>query len=132
MSLYHFTSGAHWIHIAGDGVLHPSESNIDPATPHAGPPVVWLTDTPTADLGHGLDGSDVDKTSVRIEVDVPAIRWVDWEWTARMPNWWRDVMVRAGGGTEAAAHWWVWPARIPRSRWVDVEDYSAPMWGQAL
>lgn len=121
MSLYHFTSATHWPHIDAAGFLHPSESNISPTQLHAGPDVVWLTDTPTADLGHGLAGSAVDKTEVRIEVDIPAIKWLDWEWTARMPEWWRETMIKTGGGIEAAEHWLVWPGRIQRYCWLSVE-----------
>lgn len=120
MTLYHFTSRYHWKVIERAAVILPGDSNLSPVDPTVGPAVVWLTDTPTTDLGHGLGGSAVDKTEVRIEVDVPAIRWLDWSPAASMDQRWRDIIIKTGGGMDAAEHWWVWPAPIRASRWVDV------------
>lgn len=124
MGLYHFTSREHLPAILNSGLVLPSESNIHPSIERAGPDVVWLTDTESSGLGHGLAGSATLKGAVRIEVDVPAIRWLEWEWTAHMAGWWREAIVRAGGGDEAAAHWYVWPAPIRRSRWLAVDVVS--------
>jgi len=122
MSFYHFTSRWHTPSIDMTGEILPVESNVRHDIEHAGPDVVWLLDTPTAtDYPHGLVRTDdIDKTAVRIEVNVPAIRWLDWAWTATMRQFERDALVESGGGLAAAEHWYIWPAAIPRSRWVEV------------
>lgn len=132
VTFYHFTSRQHLESIERDGVIRPSENNVGSPLPtwhpfgtHVGPDVVWLLDTPVAEFNHGLSpwpGSDLvsmfDKTAATIEVDVPAIRWADWSYTNQMHPEWRRAFVQAGGGEEAAAHWYVWPRPIRRSRWV--------------
>lgn len=122
---YHFTSVEHWIDIQQTGLIYPTESNVgsplqglEPSGVRLGPDVVWLLDGPDlGDAGHGLTGSIHDKTAVCIEVDVPAIRWLDWEFTAKMNPAWRSITIKTGGGDDAAARWYVWPAAIPRQRW---------------
>jgi hypothetical protein len=57
---------------------------------------------------------------VRIQVDVPAVRWVDWEWTQRMSRSWRDAFIDARGGVRAATRWYVHPAAIPHVSWLSV------------
>lgn len=135
MRLHHFTSRQHLPSILEDGLLRPTESNVGTLYPvagfpsglHAGPEVVWLLDSETVDHGHGLVlpqmpgvAHDVDKTEVRITVDVPAIRWLDWEWADRMEPRWRAVMTESAGGIEAVQHWYVLPAPIRRTRWREI------------
>lgn len=125
MTFYHFTSRRHLPVILTDGLLKPTESNVSPDEAHAGPPVVWLLDLPEIPVdSHGLrmpEGVDLDKTEVRFEVNVPAIHWLDWEWTSMMDRQWREIIIRVGGGERAADHWYVWPAPIKRNRWISVE-----------
>lgn len=130
--LYHFTSEVHLPRILETRKLIPTESNIDPTFPNAGPKVVWLTDTPTAEMGHGLLTSSVDKTAVRFAVEVPAIPWAEWAWTTQMPKWWRDAFVEGGGGEQAVLHWFVWPAPIPQSRWLAVEKLTRGSYGDRI
>lgn len=125
---YHFTSRMHHDRIVASGVIFPSESNVgSPVTslppwgPDVGPRVVWLLDTPyLRGLTHGLDGSAVDKTEMIFAVDVPAVRWLDWAPAAAMNDMWRSVLIDAGGGLRAVAHWHVWPAPIYEARWRHV------------
>lgn len=125
MTLYHFTSLYHLPKIKADGVIRPTESNFSRHTPNAGPQVVWLTDLPDmGDVSHGLEGSLYDKKQVRIEVRVPAIRWLDWPPAlSQMRPDVRDSLIHNGGGMEAAEHWYVLPGRIPASRWVDIHVF---------
>lgn len=127
MRLFHFTSAHHWPLIEQAGFLKTVESNVDMLRSHAGPDVVWLLDTPTVDLPHGLvmPGYPIDKTQVRFTVEVPKpIRWSEWGPTQSMDPEWRETFLNAAGGDEAAEHWWVVPARIPAKRWVEVRDMS--------
>lgn len=123
MTFFHYTSAERLPVIIESGMILPSESNVDPYHEHVGPDVVWLLDRQigTSHLTHGLDGSMYDKRSAFIEVDVPAIWWLSWEWTWKMKPEWRDVMITSGGGPTAAAQWYVWPASISRRRWIRTE-----------
>lgn len=127
MRLYHFTAAGHLPTIQAAGFLKVTESNVHPTRGHVGPDVVWLTSDPLARLGHGLI-SNVDKAMVRFTVDLPAILWTDWAPAQDTPGWWRDTMVKVGGGAEAAATWYVWPAPIPAKRWLAVETRPATGW----
>lgn len=124
---HHFTSIRHSLSILSSGVLLPTESNVGSPSPdmgpygaNYGPPVVWLLDTTDTTLGHGLTPAVEDKTAVRITVDVPAIRWLDWGPASRMNLEWRKYFIRSGGGPEAMRHWYVWPAPIMKDRWTEV------------
>ena len=123
MRLYHFTSMVHLPSIIEAGVLRTTESNGDirPGHEHALPDVVWLLDVPTLDgLSHGLAGSAVDKTAVRFTVDVPRARverWSDWAKRNKVDDLTRAVLVEAGGGWEAAKHWWITERAIPSRQW---------------
>lgn len=130
MILYHFTSPMHWALIYQSGRLQVSESNIGSPAPsmqpcgeHVGPGVVWLLDTPEVAFDHGLTGSIVDKTEVRISVDVPRpIRWSQWEWINHMHPAWREALVERAGGPEAAEHWFVVPANVRARHWTEVRN----------
>lgn len=129
-TFFHFTARAHLPSILGAGTLLPSESNVGspllgPGQEHLGPDVVWLLDQPVLDANHGLYAEATGKDQVVFEVEVPAIRWLDWAPAADMDPQWREIFIRTGGGIEAAEHWYVFPAAIPRRRWVSarvVED----------
>lgn len=126
-TFWHLTSNVHAAMILGDGRIRTAESNI--GSPHPdlrpygtnyGPKVVWLLDTLRPDVvqnDKGLDNAYVDKKTHAFGVDVPAIKWTDWEWTTKMNPEWRDAFVRAGGGEEAAEHWYVFPAPILSRNW---------------
>jgi len=124
--LYHFTSTMHLPLIERAGFIRTTESNLSFLRGHAGPDVVWLMDSDSADgATHGLDGSVVDKKAVRITVRVQAERWT--EWVKRQPGYdplTAASLVRTGGGTEAASHWWVTEQPIPREQWLRVEVKS--------
>jgi hypothetical protein len=131
MRLYHFTSRFHLDSILRDGVITTTESNVGSPIPflrpygtHVGPDVVWLLDLPDAGHTHGLGH---EKTEVRIAVEVPAIRWLDWPHTAQMNPKWFARLVKTGGGIEAAAHWYVFPAPIRASSWEAIH-VKEPTW----
>lgn len=125
MSFYHFTHIGHLLPIFRDGMLRPTESNVDMFAPHAGPDVVWLLDQPTPfgpGSGDQLHGLYPDKRRIRFAVDVKAIRWLDWAPAKAMDPEWRASFLRAAGGEEVAESWYVWPAPIRASRWTEVRD----------
>lgn len=125
MTFYHYTSLFRLPQIREAGVILTTESNVSNRVPNAGPPVVWLTDLP--DLGettHGLEGSLYDKKQVRIEVRVPAIRWLDWAPALnRKGDNNRERLIITGGGMEAAEHWYVWPSPIRAVRWGEIHVF---------
>lgn len=124
---YHFTCRENFRGILSSEVLLTTESNVGSPIPdwkpfgaNYGPPVVWLLDTPEINFDHGLSGGVFDKTTVRIAVDVPAIRWLDWEPASRMHYKWKKSFIKTGGGQEAASHWYVWPLPIKKNHWVEI------------
>lgn len=138
MTFYHFTSEEALHGIESHGLILPTESNVGsvsenmpPMGEGLGPDVVWLIDSPDRPannrnkINHGLFGTLGDKTAVRIEVEVPAIRWYDWAPAQQMNPTWKELLITASGGPAASDHWYVFPAPIPRSRWVRVERLDA-------
>jgi len=122
VTFFHFTSQFHIAEIIASEVIQTTESNVNMSTPHAGPDVVWLLDTADAmDASHGLEGALFDKRKCYVEVDVLAIPWRDWFWTAQMEPKWRQTMIDVGGGDAAAARWYVWPNAIPATRWRSIK-----------
>lgn len=119
---YHFTSKHHWVDIEADQKIRTTESNLHMTVDHFGPDVVWLVDT--VDVEDGEHGLGPWKRSVRIEVNVPAIRWLDWAPVANMNARWKANLIKAGGGIECAKHWYIWPNPIPSEKWLDVTDYE--------
>lgn len=139
---YHFTSEVHLRKILQLGKILPGESNVgspsdamEPHGDHLGPDVVWLLDEPERPVpkrgdprNHGLFGHVVDKTVIRITVDVKAIPWTSWAAGEHMNPLWRTMFIQAGGGEDAARHWYVVPAPIRSLRWVAIDRMD----GQAL
>lgn len=131
MTYFHFTHAFHLPRILATGYLKTTESNIGspfpvPFGPHGervGPDVVWLFDTPEPewanDKAHGLYP---DKRRIRFEVDVKAVRWLDWAPAKQMAPEWRELFLQGAGGLEAAERWYVLPSPIYRKRWVDIID----------
>lgn len=129
-TLYHFTHPAHLPVILTDQVLRPSESNFDPYAEHAGPDVVWLTDLPVIQPveDHPLTmGLTEEKRRVRFEVIVPAIRWLDWLPVQSMHPAWRATLIETGGGIQVAESWYVLPAPIRSTSWVEVRHDGKPV-----
>jgi len=99
--LYHFTSRQHLARIEATGVLTVTESNMSQRREHAGPDVVWLTSNRAPDVHSGWKvGSAVDKTAVRITVEVPkrvAHRWRDWARSRGIDSEWMRSLASVGG-----------------------------------
>jgi hypothetical protein len=117
LTLYHFTAAvtSHASSILARGAIETTESNASLERVHAGPPVVWLTDSPeVADIAW----SAVMKKGARFTVEVDgAVRWLDWADARGYPV---DWLVRSGGGIEAASHWFV--RERPIHKW-DVTEF---------
>lgn len=131
MTYFHFTHMHHLSRIFHSRMLRTTESNVGapyavpdgPYGNHVGPAVVWLLDedsiTSADERMHGLYP---DKRAVRFEVDVPAVRWLDWAPAKEMSREWREHFLNTAGGLEAAEHWFVFPAPIRVRRWVSVHN----------
>lgn len=119
--LYHFTSAEHLQEILQSGYLKTVESNVSLKKEHSGPDVVWLTTSPSADAGHGLQGSAHDKTRIRFTVDVDkrnVHKWREWAKARGSSQETMAILARSGG----SASWRVVAAPIPVGNWVEVRD----------
>ncbi len=120
MKLYHFTARHHLPAIRAAGVLKVTESNMSKRREHAGPDVVWLTSNPEPAAHTWKVGSIVDKTEVRITVEVPkraAHRWREWARRRGIDREWMRVLASVGG----SGSWYVVERPIPEAEWVAVE-----------
>jgi hypothetical protein len=118
--LYHFTSPEHLKSIEADGVITTTESNVNAFG--GGPRVVWLTDDPDPGKAGWAEGSLYDKTAVRITVEVPdAYPWLAWAGEQGIEEYWKNALVSAGGGPDAAASWWVVERPVHTSEWEILE-----------
>lgn len=123
MRLYHYTHAGHLPSIFAEGVLRTTDPNLDMLDHSVKPQVVWLTDQPVL-LDEGMrDGLYHEKRQIRFTVEAPrAKRWLDWAPAKNMDPEWRSIMIKTGGGIEAAGHWYVSPRPIPRPDWVEIHD----------
>ncbi|MCJ2015530.1 hypothetical protein [Methylobacterium sp. J-076] len=123
MRLYHFTSLGHLPVILATGGLWRGEvplldgSRITRAN--------WLTSDPDPG-GHGLDGSEVDKRAVRIEMEFgprEAYPWLRFASTRAgyLEPQLVEELVRTGGGQRKARSWYVYPRQIPPSRFLAIK-----------
>lgn len=125
MKLYHYTSLFHLPQILEDGYLSVTESNASFSRTHAAPDVVWLTANPSSSKEASLRGSCVDKTQVRIEVDVDAVRYRRW---AQKHNVAPEVVRRLNKtGGDQANNWYVTERQVQRESWNRIEIYVPRM-----
>ncbi len=122
--IYHYTSADddHLGSILREGVLRPTESNLDAAVEHAGPDVVWcLFGEYVSGEGHGLVNAGHDfKTHVRFSLDVEGEPWLDWAKRHRMPSRFQKGLIRSGGGLGMARRWRVVEGPVPRDAWRSI------------
>lgn len=133
MTYFHFTHVYHAATIIDAEVITTTDSMTDMWKPHKDTDVVWLLDIDDATgASHGLSvpifntPAELTKTRVRFEVDVPAVKWIDSRWYKRTDPEWLAIMIEAGGGIEAAQHWYVWDKPIKADQWVSVVDTQRP------
>lgn len=125
MRLWHFTSTTHLPWIIESGYIKTCDSVFDMESADAAPMCAWFLDRP--DMGgypHGITYASVDKTAVRIEVEVPdklVVKWTDWAIAGGIDPMWFHTMVESGGGREAADQWRVVFRSVKRDQWVKIE-----------
>lgn len=123
MKLYHYTSTLHLPFIQEDGFIKTVESNLSMTEANLGPDVVWLTTRYSRRYQRWAALSAVDKTQVRITVNVEDAQW--WpKWARRqgITKTWYDALDAAGGYT--AEEWYVVPRPIPQSEWLEIEVFE--------
>jgi hypothetical protein len=117
MRLYHYTSSAHLRGIDRHG-LTVGDVPIDLAR-NTGRVGVWLTSR-SDPTGHGLSGSAVDKSEVRLTVDIldekPLRRWDEWS-ALEVPPKTRSRLEQADGAS--ARSWYVYFGWIKREALVE-------------
>lgn len=128
MKLYHFTSLFHLPQIMEDGCLKVTESNASFARTHVAPDVVWLTANPSPSKEESLLGSSVDKTQVRIEVDVEAVRYRRWAQNNSVAPEVVRRLNRTGGGQ--ASNWFVTEQEVHGESWnrIEIFDKKSGQW----
>lgn len=135
MRLYHYTSHHHLNLILATGLLKTCESNIgapqgrDPVVErrwregphgeHFGPDVVWLTLAayPHPPMALGLDNSAVDKTEVRVTVEVDdALEYLPWVKREGINRSWLHALTKR----RDPGSWFVVLREVPWTEWTEV------------
>lgn len=112
----HWTAAVRVESILAEGI-RPTDSMLTSAG-DGGVRVVWLLPT-DVDPGNGNEHGLIPvKRTGWVDVEVGALRWLDWLPAQSMSRPWREAVIRSGGGPEAAALWYVWPGPIPPTRIV--------------
>lgn len=124
VNLYHFTCREHLSSILNDGFLETTDGVISQT--QSKPMVVWLTTSPDAGEGLGLQlQNNTDKRAIRFEVRVPksvAKKWREWALANRSDPEFMKKLSSIGGGSST---WRVVQRRILRSEWVRVTDMDS-------
>ncbi|MBY5399506.1 hypothetical protein HFN01_32415 [Rhizobium leguminosarum] len=120
MHLYHYTSVAHLRGIHKHGLtVGDVVTNFEKAE---GRVAVWLTSS-MSPVGHGLEGSAVDKKAFRLTVDVPEdqrlARWSAWA-RDNISSDTRRRLIAANG--QSAASWYLYFGWLPPSRILEVVE----------
>jgi len=119
-TLYHYTAPvtSHLGSILQDGIIKPAESNLSFDVAHAGPDVVWLTDSadPKQQAWDSSDPASV-KTKAVLVVELPAGRchhWPAWSTEQGIDPATYAALADTGGHPDS---WWV---TVEPIRWWDI------------
>lgn len=132
-TLFHYSHPLHLVSIIQDQALWTTESNISMLVPNYGPGVVWAVDGLWVPKGtetpHGLTEP---KLKVRVEFKTPkrAYKWTEWVWTEKMDPLWKEALIHAAGGWEAADKWWVVDHPVISRHWVEILADGKRIWPQ--
>ena len=131
VTLHHFTSTYHLPMILESGYIATTENNIarpkfiDGTDVNAGrgPGVVWLSTAPELTTGiFGLELSSLDKTQIRITVEVPARevhKWNQWAMSRGIDKqWMQQLLSRCPGHRKQR----IVTRRICSDEWTEVVD----------
>ena len=118
VTLYHFTS--RWLlpRILREGI---SRGDV-PITPTEAFCAPWLTDDPSWEHQGWKKGSFLDKTEVRITVEVDASKLKTWEEVIedyRVARYWAAAMIKSGERQEGQT-WYIHEGTIPRDAFMSV------------
>ncbi len=114
-TLYHYTSQLHLPMILEGGIARGDVS----LTPETGYNAPWLTDDEDFHK-QGWAHGGVDKTKVRLSVDIPATSsllhwWPEMAKAEGVPDFWYRTLDRVGSG--GSNHWYVFKGHIPKT-WI--------------
>lgn len=124
MKLYHYTSNFHIEAIMQNGL---SRGDV-PITPTGlGENAVWFSTSPEPTEQGWVEGSIVDKTQIRITVNIPLSHPNLKKWTKyaakRLDPEWRSVLNHYGGGTEK--QWYIYFGVVPPAQFVSIDYRTA-------
>lgn len=138
MRLYHYTSTWHLPRNLAAKMLTVAESNFSSPLPgmpppgeHVGPDVVWLMKAQNRRTGLGLGGSSVDKTAVRITVEVPdheVHHWPEWANYRGINKQWQRRLEK----DMYPFLWYVVERPVQKSEGVEVAALSGASGGMSL
>jgi len=120
MRLYHFTSLFHLPMVQQFGL---SRGDV-PITPAGGTNAVWLTTDEQPSNQGWKSGSAVDKSKIRITVDIPDSdpnlhKWSDYAKREQMDPKWYDALNQTGGGGHD--RWYLYEGVIMPAQFVSIE-----------
>jgi hypothetical protein len=121
ITLYHFTSGLHLGKILTSGALSIGDVPTGPTT---GYNALWFTEEPNINTSACMLASNVDKTTIRITVQLDKA-------TPRL-HYWRDVAPKIGVSSKlyraldrtanyTARYWWIYAGAIPAAMFKAVD-----------
>ena len=121
MRLYHFTSLFHLDVVQEHGL---SRGDV-PVSPFEGMNAVWLTTNPSKSSQNWKEGSAVDKTKVRITVEIqdsdPNLhKWSEFAKQEQVPDWWYKALHETGG--KGSDEWYIYEGVIPSSSFVSIDQ----------
>lgn len=129
MKLFHYTSRLHWPSIVQQRLIRTTHNSLEPFA-ERGPQVVWLTGNDAYQEQDWAAGSFVDKTEIRITVEIPeadAHLWSVWSREHSIKEHWYAALGQYGNPDE----WVVVERPIPISEWAEVHrfDYRRHSYG---
>jgi hypothetical protein len=129
LTLYHFTSPEYLKSIKQHGII---KGDV-PTSPVDGFNAPWLTDNDSWSMQSWSRGSVLDKSSVRMTVEVPVddpnlVLWSELAEEENVTEAWYNILNETAGGS--AKHWYVYRGKVPVEWITQIEDRPKFSFGQ--